>query len=84
MPAKPFDLEKALIALGMAVGEIRRESELTQEELAQRTGFHETYISVIERGQRNPTWGTVRRIAIGLKVPLPELARRAEEIERKL
>lgn len=57
---------------------------MTLEELALRADLHVSYISFIERGQRNPTWGTVRRISIALGVPLPELARRAEEFERKL
>ena len=82
MPPPSDDLEKALIALGRAIHEARRQKKLTQEELARQTDLHETYISVIERGQRNPTWGVVRRISLALGVPLPELARRAEEFER--
>jgi transcriptional regulator with XRE-family HTH domain len=77
-------LEKALRALGQAIHEIRMERELTQEELALRIGFHESYISVLESGRRNPRWGAVRSVARGLEIPLAELARRAEEIERKL
>lgn len=84
MPSLSLDLDKVLLALGQAVNEARREKGLTQEELAQTVGLHETYISLIERGQRNPTWGTVRRISHALGLPLPELARRAEEFERKL
>ncbi|HET7508735.1 MAG TPA: helix-turn-helix transcriptional regulator [Solirubrobacterales bacterium] len=70
-----------MIALGQAIHEARRAKNLTQEELALRTNLHVTYIGVIERGQRNPTWGVVRRISYALDVPLPELARRAEEFE---
>lgn len=84
MPSLSLDLDKVLLALGRAINEARKEKGLTQEELALRVDLHETYISLIERGQRNPTWGTVRRISIALGVPLPELARRAEELERKL
>jgi transcriptional regulator with XRE-family HTH domain len=76
------DLEKALIALGRAIYEARREKKLTQEELALRTNLHVTYIGIIERGRRNPTWGTVRRISLALGVRLSEMARRAEEFER--
>ena len=78
------EFDKVLIALGMAVRETRTKSGLTLEELARRADLDVSYISIIERGQRNPTWGTVRRISIGLGVRLPDLARRAEEIERKL
>ena len=83
MPPHSDDLERALIALGRAIHEARRAKNLTQEELALRTNLHETYIGVIERGRRNPTWGVVRRISIALGLPLPELARRAEEFEQE-
>lgn len=84
MPALPLDLSKVLLALGQAINETRKEKGLTQEELALRVDLHTTYIGLIERGQRNPTWGVIRRISHALGVPLPELARRAEELERKL
>lgn len=45
--------------------------------------MHPTWISHIESGRINPTWGNVRRIASGLGVPLPELARLAEELQRR-
>lgn len=35
----------------------------------------------MESGRVNPTWGNVRRIAIGLDVQLPELAALAERLE---
>lgn len=84
MPSLSLDLDKVLLGLGRAINEARKEKGMTQEELAQGVEVHETYISLIERGQRNPRWGVVRRISRSLGVPLPELARRAEEFERKL
>jgi transcriptional regulator with XRE-family HTH domain len=75
--------DKELIALGRAIGEIRKEKGLTQEELAERVKLHESYISFIESGRRNPTWGTVLRISRGLEVPLIELVQRAEAPKRK-
>jgi transcriptional regulator with XRE-family HTH domain len=84
VPSPSLDLDKVLPALGQTIKRVRVEKGMTQEELAQRVDVHETYISLIERGQRNPRWGVVRRISKTLGVPLPELARRAEELERKL
>ena len=75
--------DKGLIALGRAVNELRKEKGLTQEELAERGNLHESYISVIEGGQRNPTWATLRGISHGLGVSLAELIHRADELERK-
>jgi transcriptional regulator with XRE-family HTH domain len=68
--------------LGRAIRKLRTEVELSQETLGHLSELHPTWISHIESGRINPTWGNVRRIANGLQVPLPELAALAEECER--
>ncbi len=35
--------------------ELRMQNKLTQEELAQKSGFSKDYISMIERGERHPS-----------------------------
>ena len=35
--------------------ELRLRSKLTQEQLAEKSGFSKDYISMIERGERNPS-----------------------------
>jgi transcriptional regulator with XRE-family HTH domain len=72
------------IGLGKAIRKFRQEIKLSQEALGNRAEIHPTWISHIESGRINPTWGNVRRIAAGLKVPLEQLAALAEEFERKL
>ena len=72
------------IGLGKAIRTFRKEAQLSQETLGHRSDIHPTWISHIESGRINPTWGNVRRIAGGLSVPLEQLAARAEELERKL
>lgn len=71
------------VGLGKAIRELRREGELSQEALGERAEIHPTWISHIESGRINPTWGNVRRIANGLKVPLPQLAQLAEAHEEE-
>jgi transcriptional regulator with XRE-family HTH domain len=71
------------LGLGMAIKQMRLEFELSQEALGHRAEIHPTWISHIESGRINPTWGNVRRIARGLRVPLPELAALAEALERR-
>ena len=71
------------IGLGKAIRQLRTEAQLSQETLGHRADIHPTWISHIESGRINPTWGNVRRIAKGLKVPLAELADLAEDLERK-
>jgi transcriptional regulator with XRE-family HTH domain len=69
------------IGLGLAIRKLRTEVELSQETLGLRSEIHPTWISHIESGRINPTWGNVRRIAGGLKVTLAELAALAEDFE---
>jgi len=72
------------IGLGKAIRKLRQDGGLSQETLGHRAEIHPTWISHIESGRINPTWGNVRRIALGLKVPLAQLAALAEEFEGKL
>lgn len=71
------------IGLALAIRTLRTEVQLSQETLGLRSEIHPTWISHIESGRINPTWGNVRRIAAGLKVTLAELAALAEDFERK-
>ena len=61
--------------------ELRKRSELSQEDLAHRSGLHPTYISGIERGVRNPSWRSIGRLCEALGVPVSELARLAERAD---
>lgn len=56
---------------------------MSQEALGLRADIHPTWISHLESGRVNPTWGNVRRIAVGLWVPLPALAELSEDLEVK-
>ena len=71
------------IGLGTAIRRLRLDLHLSQEALGLAADIHPTWISHIESGQANPTWGNVRRIAYSLRVALPELAALAEDLERK-
>lgn len=43
------------LLVGRNVKRIRTARGLTQEELAERSGFSQQYLSDLERGRRNPT-----------------------------
>jgi len=55
--------------LGQRVREQRRLRGLTQEALAESLGLSVAYVSLIERGGRNPPYTTVVAIARALGVP---------------
>jgi transcriptional regulator with XRE-family HTH domain len=75
--------EEPQIGLSKAIRQLRMEIHLSQEALGLRADIHPTWISHMESGRVNPTWGNVRRIASGLEVPLPLLAAIAEDLEAK-
>jgi len=47
----------------------------------QGAGVAPNTLSLIERGEANPTWETVKGIAAALGVPVSELAKAAESLE---
>ncbi len=51
----------------------RKETGLSQEELARRAGVHRTETSLLERGLREPRLGTIVKLAAVLGVSLGEL-----------
>ena len=76
--------EDPQVGLGKAIRTLRHQAQLSQEALGEKAEIHATWISHIESGRINPTWGNVRRIAKGLGVKLPRLAELAEKLEREL
>lgn len=55
--------------VGLNVKRLRKERDLSQEDLAFESRLHRTYISGVERGIRNPTILILDRIAAALEVP---------------
>lgn len=58
---------------GKAIRRRRRELDLSQEELAERAELHRTYVSDIERGDRNPSLENVEKLAKALNLKVSEL-----------
>lgn len=52
---------------GEIVRDLRNRLELSQEELADRSGLHRNAIGLIERGERTPNIETLLAIADGLE-----------------
>ena len=65
-------------ALAATVRRLRIERGDTQEDLAHRAGLTVAAFARIERGNANPTWTTVRRIAVALEISLAALAEAVE------
>ena len=65
--------------VGRNVKRIRQEKGLTQEQLADLSGFSQQYISGLEQGQRNPTVVSLYELATALGVSHMELVRPTED-----
>ena len=63
----------ALTKFGGNVRRLRESAEMTQERLSELAELHQTYISGIENGSRNPTILSAARIAKALKSSVAEL-----------
>ena len=61
--------------VGRNVKDARLKAGLSQEQLAERSGFSQQYLSGLERGQRNPTVVTVFELAQALGVQPVDLLR---------
>lgn len=66
-------MPKPLILLGQAIRAQREQLGLSQEKLAEQCGFDRTYISMLERGKRNPSLLNLLRLAKGLQTSVSTL-----------
>ena len=58
---------------GLTVKKIRTERNISQEKLAEMTGLHRTYISEVERGNRNLSLINIDKISTALDLSISEL-----------
>lgn len=65
--------KSTLLLLAKAIRDRREELGLSQERLAEECGFDRTYISMLERGTRNPSFLNLLKIADGLKTSVSKL-----------
>lgn len=65
----------SLLALGRRVRALRDALHLTQDAFARRCGISVSFASLLERGERSPSFETLVAIAHALEVPLGELFR---------
>ena len=61
--------------LGKRIKELRKQSNLTQDSLAEKAGLSGKHIGEIERGEVNVTAQSLEKVATALDIELPELMR---------
>jgi transcriptional regulator with XRE-family HTH domain len=83
MKENPESLD-VLAQLGKRVAYLRKERHLTELELALKANMAKSYLSDLERGQRNPTVKVLNRLAMALGVTIEELFRGVVSLEQLL
>ena len=73
MPTTDKKLDQLVTALGEAIRKRRQAKNLSQEALAEIADFDRTYISLLERGERNPSFTNLCRVAAALDTTPSEL-----------
>jgi transcriptional regulator with XRE-family HTH domain len=68
------------VAYGEAFRQLRAERRLSQEALASEADLDRTYVSGIERGERNPSLESILKLTDALEVQLSEVASLAETL----
>lgn len=69
-------------AFGRVLRQIRTERSYSQEELGFKSGYHRTYIGLLERGEKSPSLRTLFNLAATLKVTPSVLVRKIEQLCR--
>ncbi|MBR7029780.1 MAG: helix-turn-helix transcriptional regulator [Prevotella sp.] len=64
-----------LIELGKIIKSKRELKGLTQLELAEKSGVDRNYIGMLERGERNPSYLSLLKIAKGLNIQVFNLVK---------
>ncbi len=65
--------EILLEKLAKKIKKRRTELNISQEKLAEICGFDRTYISLLERAKRNPSFLNLQKLSIGLEIELSDL-----------
>jgi transcriptional regulator with XRE-family HTH domain len=68
-----------LQGLARRIRALRERRGLTQEDFAARCGISVSFASLLERGERSPSYETLLQVAAALGLPLSELFRQEEE-----
>ncbi|MBW6487106.1 MAG: helix-turn-helix domain-containing protein [Syntrophobacterales bacterium] len=66
-------------AFGLVLRRLRQGCGLSQEALGFESGYHRTYISLLERGRKSPSLQTLFNLSRALKIDPAELIRQVAD-----
>ena len=59
--------------IGTAIKELRQQKGFKQNKFAAACGLSQSYLSLIEKGDKEPTLSVLKQIASALSIPMPVL-----------
>jgi transcriptional regulator with XRE-family HTH domain len=62
-----------MVRFGERLRAVRQKKGISQEKLAELAGLHRTYVSSVERGERNISLLNIEKLAVALEVPMARL-----------
>jgi transcriptional regulator with XRE-family HTH domain len=65
---------------GNVLKQLRSDKGLSQEELGFESGYHRTYISMLERGKKSPSLKTIFQLAKALEIEPSEIMERLQTL----
>ncbi|MGB8000656.1 MAG: helix-turn-helix transcriptional regulator, partial [Anaerobacillus sp.] len=77
---KVTEAEKLAQQVGVILKRIRKERDLSLQELAKRTDVSKLTLGKIERGEANPSLTVIWKIANGLSIPISMLLVEPQEV----
>lgn len=60
--------------IGSTIQKLRKEKNIKQIELAEKSGISQTYLSQIEKGIKVPTIDILEKVSLSLGIPYPVLS----------
>ncbi|MFT7483999.1 MAG: transcriptional regulator with XRE-family HTH domain [Oceanospirillaceae bacterium] len=65
--------QSVVVDFGLRIKQLRRRKGISQEQLSFLTGFHRTYVGMIERGERNISLDNIAIFAKVFEISISEL-----------
>lgn len=66
-------MSDVMMRFGSHLRQVRKKQGISQEKLAEMAGLHRTYVSSIERGERNVSLINIERLAQALSTTMASL-----------
>jgi transcriptional regulator with XRE-family HTH domain len=67
----------------LAIRKLREEEKLTKQQVAERSGLSLSWLSRLESGKHESTWGGLKKVAQGLGVSTVDLTAEIERLEQQ-